>query len=154
MYTNNKNLNLSPKLINKEHSMQIKVSTENGRVPVTILHVDGNIDSSTYEEFKVKADGAIKNGARHILVDLSHVPFVSSAGLRALHGIFNELRSLHPDANLSDDDLKKGISAGTYKSPHLKLLNLSKETRMAFELSGFDMYIETFTDLKTAIASF
>jgi hypothetical protein len=50
--------------------------------------------------------------------------------------------------------MKRGISAGTYKSPHLKLLNLSPEARSAFETSGFDMYIDTFTDMRTAIASF
>lgn len=134
--------------------MEIKVSTEHGRVPVTVLHVDGNIDSATYETFKAKVDELINGGTRYILLDLSHVPFVSSAGLRAIHSIFNQLRSLHPDANLSDEAVKQGIAAGTYKSPHLKLLNLSKETRTAFELSGFDMFIDTFTDRKEAIASF
>ena len=134
--------------------MEIKVSTENGRVPVTVLHVDGNIDSSTYEEFQSTARTLIDEGARYILVDLSHAPFVSSAGLRALHTLFNELRTRNPDANLNDEQMKKGISAGTYKSPHLKLLNLSPETKSAFEMSGFDMYIDTFTDLKKAIASF
>ena len=134
--------------------MEIKVFTENGRVPVTVMHVDGNIDSATYEEFKAKADELIKGGARHILVDLAHAPFVSSAGLRALHSLFNELRTFSPETKLSDDDVKKGISAGTYKSPHLKLLNLSKETQTAFTLSGFDMFIETFTDKKTAVDSF
>ena len=134
--------------------MEIKVSTESGRVPVTVLHVDGNIDSSTYEKFQSTARKLIEEGSRYILVDLSHAPFVSSAGLRALHTLFNELRSRNPDANLSDEQMKKGISAGTYKSPHLKLLNLSPETKSAFETSGFDMYLDTFTDLKTAIASF
>ncbi|MGZ9222073.1 MAG: STAS domain-containing protein [Anaerolineales bacterium] len=134
--------------------MQIKVSTESGRVPVTVLHVDGNIDSSTYEQFQSMAKKLIDEGARFILVDLSHAPFVSSAGLRALHTLFNELRSRNPDANLSEEQIKKGISAGTYKSPHLKLLNLSPETRTAFETSGFDMYIDTFTDMKAAVASF
>ena len=134
--------------------MEIKVSTENARVPVTVMHIDGNIDSSTYESFKSRADELIQGGARYVLVDLSHVPFVSSAGLRALHSIFNTLRSLQPDSNLSNEQVKKGISDGTYKSPHLKLLNLSKETQTAFELSGFDMFIETYTDRQTAIASF
>lgn len=134
--------------------MEIKVSTESGRVPVTVLHVDGNIDSSTYEQFQSTAKKLIEEGARYLLVDLSHAPFVSSAGLRALHALFNELRSRHPNADLSDEQMKKGISAGTYKSPHLKLLNLSPETRTAFETSGFDMYIDTFTDRNTAIASF
>ena len=134
--------------------MEIKVSTESGRVPVTVLHVDGNIDSSTYEQFQSTAKKLIDAGTRYILVDLTHAPFVSSAGLRALHTLFNELRTRNPEANLSDDQIKKGISAGTYKSPHLKLLNLSPETRSAFETSGFDMYIDTFTDRNAAIASF
>jgi len=134
--------------------MEIKVSTESGRVPVTVLHVDGNIDSSTYEQFQSTAKKLIEGGTRYILVDLSHAPFVSSAGLRALHALFNELRSRNPEANLSDEQMKKGISAGTYKSPHLKLLNLSPETKAAFETSGFDMYIDTFTDRNAAIASF
>jgi len=134
--------------------MEIKVSTESGRVPVTVIHVDGNIDSSTYEQFQSSARKLIDEGARYILVDLSHAPFVSSAGLRALHTLFNELRSRNPDANLNDEQIKRGISAGTYKSPHLKLLNFSPETKTAFETSGFDMFIDTFTDRKAAIASF
>lgn len=134
--------------------MEIKVSTESGRVPVTVLHVDGNIDSSTYEQFQSTAIKLIEDGARYLLVDLSHAPFVSSAGLRSLHALFNELRSRYPNADLNDEQMKKGISAGTYKSPHLKLLNLSPETKTAFETSGFDMFIDTFTDRNTAVASF
>jgi anti-anti-sigma factor len=134
--------------------VEIKVSIEQARVPITIMHVQGNIDSATYESFKTKADELIQDGARYILVDLSQVPFVSSSGLRALHGILNELRTLQPDSTLSNAEMKLRITQGTYKSPHLKLLNLSKETYTAFELSGFHMFIETFTDLKTAIAAF
>jgi anti-anti-sigma factor len=134
--------------------MEIKVFTENGRVPVTVMHVDGSIDSSTYAAFQSKAEEVIKGGARHILVDLSHTKFVSSAGLRALNTVFNQLRALDAGSNISEEELNKGIRGGTYKSPHLKLLNLSPETRTAFELAGFDMFIETFADMQTAIASF
>jgi len=134
--------------------MEVKVSTENGRVPITVMHVDGNIDSSTYEAFQAKADELIKGGSRYFLIDLSHAPYISSAGLRALHSIYNKLRALNPDPHLSDEDVRKGISAGTYKSPHLKLLNLSKEALTSFKMGGFDMYIETFDDMKSAIASF
>lgn len=134
--------------------MEIKVFTENGRVPVTVMHVDGNIDSSTHEAFQARADEAIKGGARHILVDLAHTKFVSSAGLRTLNNIFNQLRAIDPESNLSEAEIQKGISAGTYKSPQLKILHLSPEARTAFEMAGFDMFIETHTDLKKAVASF
>jgi anti-anti-sigma factor len=137
-----------------EDRMEIKVSTENGRVPVTVLYVEGDIDSASYQAFQAKADELMQGGARHMLIDLSKVAFVSSAGLRALHNVFNQLRAFHPDENLNDEDIRKGISAGTYKSPHLKLLNPSKETRTTMEMGGFDMYIETYTDLKKAVASF
>jgi anti-anti-sigma regulatory factor len=56
--------------------MEIKAFNENGRVPVTVMHVDGDIDASTYEAFKARADELIAGGARYILVDLSHVKFV------------------------------------------------------------------------------
>ena len=134
--------------------MEIKVSTENGRVPITIMHVDGNLDSSSYGEFEKKAEELIKNGARHILVDLAHSPFVSSAGLRAIHQIFKDLNAAHADSTLSGDAMKKGISAGTYKSPYLKLANLSKETKLVFVTTGFYMYIEHYDDMKLALASF
>lgn len=134
--------------------MEIKVSTENARVPVTIMHIDGDLDSSTSHEFKKKADELVQSGARHILVDLAHSPYVSSAGLRALHQLFKELNAIHPDSNLSDDDMKKGISAGTYKSPYLKLLNLSEQSKTVFMSTGFNMYLEFYADMKQALAAF
>lgn len=134
--------------------MEIKAFNEKGRVPVTVMHVDGNLDSSTHEAFLEKANELINGGARYILVDLAHAKFITSAGFRAFNELFNKLRALHPDTNLSAEDIKRGISAGTYKSPHLKLLNMSDEARTAFELAGFDLFIETFKDMQTAVASF
>jgi len=132
--------------------MEIKVTTEKGRVPVTVLHVDGNIDSASYEAFLSQAQKTIDGGARHMLVDLAHVPFVSSAGLRAFNILLNRLRTLTPD--VSDEEMRKGINDGSYKSPHLKLLNPSKVTMTTLDGSGFSMFIEVFDDLDKAVAAF
>jgi anti-anti-sigma factor len=132
--------------------MEIKVSTENGRVPVTVLHVDGNIDSVSYESFLSKANDLINAGTRHVLIDLEHVPLVSSAGLRAFNNIFSRLRQLTPD--ITDEQMRNGINAGTYKSPHLKLANPSKATRLALETSGFSMFLEIVSDVSAGVASF
>jgi anti-anti-sigma factor len=134
--------------------MDIQTSTENRHVPVTVMHVNGNIDALSYEEFQTKADELIAGGAKYLLIDLSNSPFISSAGLRALHHIFNELRARDTDNSKSEEEIHRGISSGTYKSPNLKLLKLSKESKTAFELSGFDMFIDTFDDEQTALASF
>jgi anti-anti-sigma factor len=132
--------------------MEIKVSTETGRAPVTVVHVDGKIDASNADTFQAKITRLIDDGARHVLIDMIHVPYMSSAGLRALHDVFIMLRQVNNDTD--DEEMRKGISEGTYKSPHLKLLNLSNDIRAAFETAGFDMYIETFTDHQAAINSF
>lgn len=132
--------------------MEIKVTTENARVPLSIMHVSGKIDSATHQTFQAKAEDLIDNGARYILVDLAETEFVSSAGLRALHNIFNKLRALHQDVN--DDELRKKMSAGEYKSPFVKVVNSSTQIREIFEVSGFDTYIEAYDDPNKAIASF
>lgn len=132
--------------------MELKVTSMVASVPVHVVHVDGNLDSASYESFQAEVGGLLEAGARHILVDLTHCPYVSSAGLRALQTLFNQLRALEPD--VSDEEMHRRIRAGTYKSPHIKVLNLSKEARASFEMAGFDMFIEEHTDLKTALASF
>lgn len=133
--------------------MEIKTSViYNGRMPVTVLTVSGNVDTAAFETFMSKAEEVIRKGARRILVDMTDVPYMSSAGLRALNAIFNKLRSLDPD--VSDADALQAINEGRYKSPHLKILNLSKLSRIAFETAGFDMFLETYDDLQEAINSF
>lgn len=132
--------------------MQLQVTKENARVPVSVVHVEGNVDSSSYESFLSGVEEIINNGARYLLIDLSHVPFVSSAGLRALNILLNRLRALTPD--VSDEEMRKGINDGTYHSPHLKLLNPSEATKTSLDGSGFSMFIDSFHDMKTALAAF
>lgn len=132
--------------------MKITVSNEQRRVPVTVVHVEGNLDSASYEDFRSQVDELIAKGSRYVLIDLTKAPYVSSAGLRAMNNIFVKLRQLTPD--VSEQEMRDGINAGTYKSPHLKLLNPSQASVVALESSGFSMFIESFTDLETALAAF
>jgi anti-anti-sigma factor len=134
--------------------MEITISTKNGRVPVTIMHVDGSIDTATSNLFQQKAEGLIESGARFILIDLARCPYMSSASLRALHIIFKKLNAAHPDSTLGENEITKGISDGTYKSPYLKVVNIPNDTKTVFKASGFDMFLELYDDMKEAIAAF
>jgi anti-anti-sigma factor len=132
--------------------MDITISQEQGRVPVTVFRIRGNVDASTAGEFERKVREATAAGTRHLLLDMQDTPFISSAGLRAIHAAFIELRNLTPD--MPDKDMRDGINAGTYKSPQLKLLSPSTNVSTALHTAGFDMYLESHTDLKKAVASF
>ena len=71
--------------------MEIAVSHEQARVPVTIFHVNGNLTGNTYQQFEDTVRDAIKGGAQHVLLDLTDVGYISSAGLRSLHYLLSLL---------------------------------------------------------------
>jgi anti-anti-sigma factor len=135
-----------------DHEMDIVVSHEQGRVPVTVFRVKGEIDVRTYEQLQDQAQEAFKAGMRNLLLDLSGVTYISTAGLRALHHIFTLLRTDSPGE--SDTVMYEGLRDGTFKSPHLKLLNPQPAVLNALSTAGYDMYLEIHRDLKDAIASF
>ncbi|HSR21517.1 MAG TPA: STAS domain-containing protein [Anaerolineales bacterium] len=132
--------------------MEITLSTRQARVPVTVVHVNGNIDSLTYEAFLAEVEGLIEAGSRHLLIDLKDVPLLSSAGLRALNSVFLRLRQLATD--VSDEQMRQGIHAGTYRSPHLKLARPSNATKLALETSGFSMFLDILGDVDAGVAAF
>ena len=132
--------------------MDIKVSQEQGRVPVTVFHITGEIDHGTAGQLQNQALQAIEAGMHNLLLDLTKVPYVSSAGIRAFMIIFNRLRSDSPQEN--DAAINRGLRDGTYKSLHLKLINSTPPVAEALKTAGVDMLLETHTHLKEAVASF
>jgi len=132
--------------------MEVTFSQEQGSVPVTIIHVAGNTDSASADEFERKVMEAIDGGDRHLVLDLGKVPYMSSAGLRVLQHAFDRLRSLSSDEN--DKEMYRQINDGSYVSPNLKIINPTKEVMEVLKMSGFDMLISVEKDLKTAVASF
>ena len=132
--------------------MDVTVTQENGRVPVAVIQVAGKTDSASANEFEKKVMEVIDAGARYLVLDLSKIPYMSSAGLRILQGVFDKLRSLSESE--SDKEMYRKIADGSYKSPHLKLLNPTKEVMEVLKMSGFDMLVSIEKDLKKAVASF
>jgi anti-anti-sigma factor len=132
--------------------MEIKVDDHQGRVTVTVFHITGNIDSNTHREFEQEAERVIQTGAQHILLDFKHVKYMSSRGFQVIQHIFTKLREKYP--HIREADMRKGINAGTYKFPYLKLCNLSTDVSKVLGMGGFDMYLEVHKDVDSAVASF
>ena len=136
--------------------MEITVSQEQGRVAVTVVHVRGDVDASNYTELVKKVEELRKGGAKDFLIDLSRVPFMSSAGLVALHSIAMTLRGERPldprsgwgKLKAMDRTLDGGMQA------HVKLLNLQLHVAEIFDKAGFTQFFEIFDDLGKAVASF
>ncbi len=128
--------------------MDITSWRETGAVPVTILQLKGDLVGE--EPLTARARAAFADGARNVVLDLGDVPYISSAGLRAIHTIYMMLR--HADAG--EKPTAEGIASGSYKSPHLKLVNPSKNALKALSTAGYDMFLDIHDSISTAMASF
>jgi anti-anti-sigma regulatory factor len=136
--------------------MEITVSAKQGSVPVTIIQPHGDVDASNYAQLVSKVESLQKEGAKDFILDLSDVPFMSSAGLVAVHSIAIMLRGEKPTDPQSGWAALKSIDrsreAGMQK--HFKLLNPQQYVSETFEKAGFTQFFELYMDLEKAVASF
>jgi anti-anti-sigma factor len=125
--------------------LNISSSTVQGRVPVTVIQVDGRVNLSNSDVLDQAAHQALDQGARHILLDLTNVPSLTSAGLRVIHHIYKMLNDAAPPA-------APGEMGG--KSPYLKLATASTHVRNVLQVAGFDTYIDTYDSAQEALSAF
>ncbi|HET9591180.1 MAG TPA: STAS domain-containing protein [Anaerolineales bacterium] len=136
--------------------MEISVSQAQGNVPVTVLKLDGQLDGQNYQDFIAKAQEVYRGGSRDLLLDLSDLTYISSAGLVALHSVALLLRGEEmPDTEQGWSayrSMGRSSEAGVQK--HIKLLKPREEVRNVLEMVGFDRVFEVHTDLDDAVRSF
>ena len=130
----------------------LEVTKQQGQIPITIFHLKGSIDASNSDQLEQAATDAYEAGARNMILDLGKVTYMSSAGLRALHSIFDMLRATSMEA--TGEALDKGLRDGTFKSRHLKLVSPPATVLQVLTTVGFDMFLEIHRNLKDAISSF
>jgi anti-anti-sigma factor len=133
--------------------MEITTSSRtDGKVPVTVLHLKGDLDMKTHQDLENQVRQAYAEGVRYVLLDLTNLRYLTSAGLRAIHSAFNLLRE--GDSTESDAVVQKGMRGGVFKSAHLKLVNPSKSVREVLTIAGYDMFMEIHPDVDIAMRSF
>lgn len=132
--------------------MEIRVTQEQGRVPVTVLHLIGDLSGDSHQTLIDCAKQAIDQGAQYLLINMAGMKFMGSAGIRAINQIFGWMRGL-PDGE-DEAAIPTGLRDGSYKSRRLKLVNLNQHAKKTLSVTGIDMFIEFHDDLPTAIASF
>ena len=78
--------------------MALTTATEDvaGRVPITVLSLEGELDASNFERLVDDVRGLYDAGTRHLLIDLSGLTFLASSGLVALHNIVRVLHGEEP----------------------------------------------------------
>lgn len=100
----------------------------------------------------MKAQQVFNAGAKNILLDMSELTYISSAGLVSLHMISLVLRG---DPQHGWSTLKSINNAGNGGiQKNVKLLNPRPEITSVLDMVGFSAFFDSFTDKQKAIASF
>jgi anti-anti-sigma regulatory factor len=136
--------------------MEITISQEQGSAAVSVICISGHLDGQTYQDLISKANEIVGAGVKNILLDLSDLTYISSAGLVSLHTIALMTRGeVLPNLEHGWSTLKSMDSThdgGLQK--HLKLLNPRPEITKVLEMVGFSEFFEVFTDKQKAVDSF
>jgi anti-anti-sigma factor len=135
--------------------MEIIVSQEKGKVPVSVLHIKGDLDASSYLELVNTAQKLYNAGVHDLLLDLSELAFISSAGLASLHIVTKMFRGEKADPE---------DGWGTYKAidreresgfqKNVKLLKPSPDVDKVLDTVVFKQFFEIYTDINEAVQSF
>lgn len=136
--------------------MNITLSIQQGRRPVTVIHLDGKLDSNSFQRLIDEAKKAYDSGARALLLDMTKLTYISSAGIVSLHSIAKLFRGEEmPDPEAGWGAIRsaeKERSGGVQQ--HVKLLNVPPEVRSVLDVVGFSSFFEMHTGLAQAVASF
>ena len=128
--------------------LDITASQVQGTVSVTVLHLSGHLHGNTEQVLIDRARQAYEDGSTHILLDLSGVDVLTSAGLRAIHNIFNLLTPQ------SDIALIRQHGEEPYKSPYFKLVCPNPDVYYILNIAGFLQNLLIYNDMDEAVNSF
>ena len=136
--------------------MDITLEQVQGKAQITVVHVKGRVDGTNYHDLIAKAAEAYTAGARNLLIDLSDVPYMSSAGLAAIQSIVQMSRGEKPIGEEAGWDALHSINREESKGQHthVKLLKPQPGVDKVLDLAGIKNFLPVFTDRDAAIASF
>jgi anti-anti-sigma regulatory factor len=132
--------------------MEITVTIHQAEQPIAIMELKGEISAASYMEVVNKAQELFGNPVRHLIIDLSGVSSVSSAGLVGLHKIALVYSGV--PQHVDEDDSRPDFTHNSNARKFVKLLNPQPEVDEALKKAGLKLFFKVYTDLEAALQSF
>ena len=106
--------------------MELQIKYEFVKPDACVVSVKGPVDSMTYLDFKDRIQVAVDQGARHLLLNLSGVKYISSSGLGVLFEFQKKLEGLKGSLAFYDLQLsvKRVLEIVKAESLEIRLENL------------------------------
>lgn len=111
----------------------VKISQAEGRVPVTVFHLQDRINLDNFAELEETARQAYEDGTRDLVIDLTQAASLTSIAIRAIVIVHKMLSTDH--------------------DRHLKIAGPAL-IRELLEIAGVTQYVEVYETVEEAVASF
>jgi anti-anti-sigma factor len=136
--------------------VEISFSQNQDSPDIGVLKLQGALDGASYEYFITEAQKLYDTGIRNLLLDMSDLTFLSSAGIAALHRIARvfrgEDRAIMEEGWSAIHSISKDQNSSAQE--HIKLLNPGENILAVLDTVGLQAFFEVFTDIHPAMASF
>ncbi len=136
--------------------MQINITKKEWRVSVTVMHLTGNLDATNYIEVINKAQDLYAGGTRDILIDLSGVPYISSAGLMSLHTVALIFAGQSMYSKETGRPSFRAINPerdGAVRQ-HVKLFGPRPAVEQVLDVVGLKQFFDIYHDIEAAVQSY
>jgi anti-anti-sigma factor len=139
--------------------MNFSVDQADGRVAVTILRLEGDLDASNFESVIEEGGRLCAEGTTDLLIDMRKVPFMGSSGLVALHAIAMQLNGGEAPSTEAGWEAHHAIARSVEEGlqPHLRVLlsdDPASPLARVMDRTGMNRFIGVFTDEAEAVAAF
>jgi anti-sigma B factor antagonist len=114
-------------------SLEYSVETVGAKHPIAVLSLDGYVDSATSLNMDEAIDSILQQRVYHVVVDLTKVSYISSAGWGVFISKIKDIRENHGG---------------------LKIAGMRPDVRDVFDLLGFGHIIEAHDTVQEAVAAF
>lgn len=109
--------------------MKINVTEQNG---ASIMALEGRMDATTTAVFESASRGLLDNDTRKVVVDMTALEYISSAGLRGILGMVKSMKAA---------------------SGALAFCGLQPMVAEVFRISGFNAILSVYDTLDAALAA-
>ena len=127
--------------------LNINVSQIQADPPTTVIHLSGHLHGETERDLITAARQAQDGGSKYLLLDLSDLDVLTSAGLRAIQLIF---KLFTPK---SDVGMINQHGDEPYKSPYFKIVCPKPQIYYVLNISGFLQNIPIYNNMEEAVQS-
>ena len=134
--------------------MEITTSLHQAKESVSVMKIKGEINAENYTYVVKKAQELYNTPANNLIIDLSEVTDIGSAGMVGIHKISLIYSGVPLKLDLEGEDSRLDATHSNKGRKHVKLVNPQPAVDKALLSAGMKLFFKIFNDVDSALKSF